>query len=144
VAKSKQVTVHALKVLVTRDPMTKIGRRIWPWELPILEAMFGIVEVTGSEAVVRDSLPDPAEELIRLSDMYGVEEESKQPYAEVAYGRGRVGIRELANEIANSTKPPGKTAAKKAAKPEAPPPPETEDDDSREDDGEQGAPDPLG
>ena len=96
--------VAICNVVVDRDNMTKPSKQPWAWELPVLESKFpgGLVHVNGRTFVERDSLPDPAEEFARLQNQYGVDEDTKQSHAELAYDRGDRGIALIAKVINGS------------------------------------------
>jgi 4-hydroxyphenylpyruvate dioxygenase-like putative hemolysin len=91
-------------VVVDRDNMTKPSKKPWAWELPVLESKFpgGLVHVNGRTFVESDSLPDPAEEFARLQNQYGVDADTKQSHAELAYDRGDRGIALIAKVINGS------------------------------------------
>lgn len=93
--------VRCHDILVTRDANTIIPKQVTGWELPIFEELYGDVQITGE--VVRDlTLPDPESEMARLTRIYGVEEESKTPIAEIVYGRSVNGLRQLKKAMEQS------------------------------------------
>lgn len=96
-------TIRCLEVLVNRDANTIIPRQAWPWELPILEELYGSGSVVVSNEFDREfDIPETEQELARLTRLYGSEEESKIPYVEVVYGRSTNGMRQLQRAIAQS------------------------------------------
>lgn len=96
-------TIRCNEVLVTRDANTIIPRQVWPWELPLLEELYGAGSVVVAGEFEREyDLPETEQELARLTRLYGSEEESKIPYVEVVYGRSTNGMRQLQRAIAQS------------------------------------------
>lgn len=93
-------------ILIERDAMTKIPKVIRPWELPVYEAMYDDGEedggagfsVVGNITIEVDEVPDAAEEFTRLRAFYGVDG-TGQPYADIAYDRGRKGVAMLRKAI---------------------------------------------
>lgn len=83
-------------VHVTRDANTIIPRQVSAWELAVLEELYpdGNVQIAG-EFVREKDLPSVEEEMARLTRIYGSDEESKVPFAEIVYGRSSNGLRQL-------------------------------------------------
>ena len=115
--KPSLTAVTALLVIIDRGITEKISKEIWPWELPVYVEKFGEGKcvVTG-ERVQETELPDPEEEFARLHSVFGVEEQTKQHYADMAFGRGKAGIIELGKAIKDSVAKPKKPKKVKAEK----------------------------
>lgn len=94
-----QVSVQ--NVLIHRDSMTKIGKQLRAWEVPVLEAKFGegLVERMDGEGTHEvEQLPNAAAEFHRLMRAYGSDTGNggtNLPCVELAYGRGRQGVAAL-------------------------------------------------
>ncbi len=92
------------RVKVTRDTNTVHSREVPPWEIPILEYLFGddgnvvrtgdFVEVTPGTLINRE-YPTGRKELSRLTQAYGTDPKSGIPYAISVYGNGSMGERAL-------------------------------------------------
>jgi hypothetical protein len=121
-----KIRVH--NVVIHKDKVCKPSKQVWPWELPVLEEQYpaGLVAVDEDSYVERDSLPDPEGEFSRLGIVFGNEPETGQALVHLAYGRGKAGIKALAEVIEGSLyddkpkaakRPPAKkkAAAKKKA-----------------------------
>ncbi len=98
-----------VNVVIERDPMTKIPKQVRPWEVPLYRLQYGDgnVEIGKSEEVEMDDLqaePDALEEYMRLRQQFGIEPDTKQSIADIAYGRGQQGIDNLRDAIAKSGK----------------------------------------
>lgn len=114
-----KVTVH--NCIIDMDMVLKASRQIWPWEIPVLQEKHGAgkVQLQDSAEVIfveREELPEAAEEFARLANAHGFDGGkggTNRPYVELAYGRGRAGIQELAKEIKKAGKQ--KAVRKKAA-----------------------------
>ena len=133
---SKLVTVVVLQIIIDRGIATRVSKEIWPWELPVYEAKFG--DGACIETGTRDCecvLPDAGEEFARLHTALGVEEDTNQNFADLAYGRGKAGINSLAKAIKGSVKKKRKPRKQKA-KPKDEPKAKTESKDK--DDPESG------
>lgn len=112
--------VHAPTVIIDMDVMTKIGKQVWPWEVPVLQEKFGesMVRVQDVSEVEVGELPDAADEFHRLGNAHGADSGdggSNLPYVVMAYGRGKAAIKELEKAMKASTRKPRKKAAPKAA-----------------------------
>lgn len=110
---------------ITRDVNTVYNRAVSEWELPVLQYVFdaGNVVRTGQFEVSDREYPEAASEFARLASRYGSDPQSDQPYVEIVYGQGRIGVREMEKLIketqaAEETKPkPAKVkSAKKSGK----------------------------
>lgn len=89
------------KVKVKRDLYTVTNKAVCPWEIPILEIIFEeeSVERLNEFSRVKGDYPDPALEFARLTKVYGADTETKVPFAVMAYGNARTGVRNLAKAI---------------------------------------------
>lgn len=116
--------LKAHKVIVVRDETTRIGKEVWEWELPILDAVHpeGFVIQTGEIIEVeRTELPNPAAEYDRLTRIYK-QDESGRDFTELVYGFRQKGVSELAELIeaavvGASKRKPRKAAEKAVASP---------------------------
>lgn len=108
-----KVTVH--NVIIDRDMVTKVSKQLWPWETEVLREKFGDgkVRLQGTAEVEVAALPDAKREFRRLASVFGSDGNSVS-YAEMAYGRGTAGVKELQKALKASTK----KARKPAKKPE--------------------------
>lgn len=89
-------------VKVKRDGNTMNHLSVAPWEVPILDYLYdeGNVTRTGQFINLPDrEYPDPAEEIARLSKVYGSDPETKEVHAVAVYGTARVGVKALAAAI---------------------------------------------
>lgn len=96
--------ILTVTVIIERDPMTKIPKEVYPWEVPLLRAQYGdekveILEGKTSTFSTVDELPDAQEEWARLRQQYGIEPDTKQSIVDIAYGRGEIGIDALEKVI---------------------------------------------
>lgn len=91
------------EVLVTRDANTIIPRQVSGWELAVLEEIYpdGNVNITNEFVRVME-LPEVDGEMARLTRIYGSDEESKVPFAEIVYGRSSNGLRALKRAMEQS------------------------------------------
>ena len=114
-----KVTVQ--NIVVDRDMVTKIGKQVWPWEVPVLEAKYGEgrVRKLDKAEIEIEALPDVDDEFGRLATAHCLdsgEAGTNQPYVEMAYGRGSIAKKALLKEIKASAakrKPRKKASAKK-------------------------------
>lgn len=85
------------RVKVTRDTNTVHNRAVAPWEIPVLEFIFGEENVTHLEEYeeVAGEYPDAPKELDRLVRCYGNDPKSGVPYANMAIGNAGAGVRAL-------------------------------------------------
>ena len=118
-------------IIIDRDMVLKPSRKVWMWEVPVLQEKYGGGKVRLLEAVEKEvkELPDAMSEFSRLVSSHGADSGdagTNIPYAEMAYGRGKAGVTALQAEIdgcivgaAKATPKKKKVAAKKATpKPE--------------------------
>lgn len=111
------------RVKITRDPHTVYNRDALPWEIPILEFIFGdgnVIRQPG--AAIRSDRPYPEEagvEFQRLADAFGADPQSGVPYAASVYGQASAGVNHVRRAIAEAkaedeaTKPKPVTKAKR-------------------------------
>lgn len=115
-----KVTVQNL--IIDMDMVLKASKQVWPWEIPVLQEKHGEgkVRLLDTAEVERSELPEAGMEFGRLVSAHGFDTGktgTNLPYVELAYGRGRAGIKELAAEIKKSVaKAKRKPSKKKAAK----------------------------
>lgn len=88
-------------VRIQRDTNTIYQRAVPPWEIPILEFVFGEGNVVplGTYTQAPYPYPEPAAEHQRLSLRYGVDRETKTDFVATVYGASRIGIREIGKAI---------------------------------------------
>lgn len=81
--------IQRVKVKVMRDQLCTVSRDVGAHEVAVLQAVHGdaAVDVLGDADGVM-TINDVAEEYQRLATRYGFDNERKQSYAEIAYGRG--------------------------------------------------------
>lgn len=90
------------RVMIKRDTQTTHNRAVPPWEIPILEMIFGEgnVEQTGIfEEVEGRDYPEATEEYDRLVSRYKKDPETKIEIVAEVYGQSRKGIKALAEAI---------------------------------------------
>ena len=89
------------RVKITRDERTVYNRACLPWEIPVLEFMFGEGNLvhTGAFEQTDTPYPDPKEEFHRLMSTYGADTENGIPFVVSIYGNAGVGHRALAKAI---------------------------------------------
>jgi hypothetical protein len=89
-------------VKVKRDNNTVHSLTVAPWEVPVLEYLFGEgnVEPQGQfvDAPGRD-YPDARDEMGRLQKAYGADVKTDVPHVVSVYGTARVGVKALAKAI---------------------------------------------
>lgn len=98
-----------VNIVIERDPMTKIPKQVRPWEVPLFRLQYGDDKVLVGEAVEVEMVdskadPDPTEEYMRLRQNFGIEPDTKQSIADIAYGRGQQGIDNLEKAIKAASK----------------------------------------
>lgn len=114
-----------VKIKVVRDINAQMPTSVLPWEIPILEIVFGQgnVQETGEfHRVMKDpatAYPAAGAEFDRLTRRYGSDPESGVPYVVSAYGTARSGIEALGRAIDAARKADSK-AERKAPAPAAP------------------------
>lgn len=94
-------------VKVTRDTNTVHNRAVPTWEIPMLEWVFDEGNVVRSGEfvtpvrgkLINREYPSAAEELDRLTKVYGSDPKSGVPHAFSVYGNARAGIRTLQKMI---------------------------------------------
>lgn len=101
--------VTRVKIIIERDPMTKIPKVVAPWEVPIFRSQYGDskVEILGEQEVMLaddEELPEAKEEYFRLRQQFGIDPDTKQSHADLVYGRGQDGIDKLEKAINASKK----------------------------------------
>ncbi len=116
------------RVKVKRDTNTVHNVLVRPWEVPLLEFIFGEgnIEFLDEFEQVKDrdgntdTYPEAAKELERLCKVYGSDPKSGVAHANSVYGNARAGVRTLAKlideakaEDAKAAKAPAKKATAK-------------------------------
>ena len=122
-------------LIVDMDMVLKASKQVWPWEVSVLQAKHGegkvrLMDTTEEE---RPELPNAGEEFSRLTRAYGIDggqRGTNMSYTELAYGRGRAGIAELAKEIKRAGKPKRASKKKTAKKAKAAVEPAAQSDDA--------------
>lgn len=85
-------------VKIIRDAQTTVNRRAMPpWEVPVVEHVFGEgnVEETGDFDFDGKDDCTPHAEFERLVKAYGNDPADDTPFVASVYGQGRIGLREL-------------------------------------------------
>lgn len=82
--------IKRVKVKVMRDQLCLVSRAVGEHEVPVLQAVHGdaAIDVIGDAPSVM-TVHDVGEEYQRLAQRYGFDNERKQSFAEIAYGRGQ-------------------------------------------------------
>lgn len=81
--------IQKVRVEVIRDALCKVSTEVGEHEVAVLQAVHGDAAVhVVDEAVGVVAVDDVAEEYGRLARYYGVDNERRQSYVEIAYGRG--------------------------------------------------------
>jgi len=97
--------VNFKQIEIERDPMTKIGKLVAPWEVPVYRSQYGDEKVLiydkDVEVEIAD-LPNATEEYLRLRDVFGIEPDTKQSHVDLVYGRGAQAIKPLEDAIKGS------------------------------------------
>lgn len=111
-------------LVVDMDMVTKVGKQVWSWEVPVLEAKYGggKVRLQDTAEIEIQALPDPAEEYQRMGRAHGKDSGdggTNMSFVELAYGRGVVGLKALAKEVKGCVAK--KSRRKPAAKPKPAP-----------------------
>ena len=85
---------------VQRSELSTHTEVMYPWEMAILQHLFGdlAVKEVGESFEDRD-VPDAQGEFDRLVSRYGMDNESGIPHAVQVYGSGRIGLQTLKAEI---------------------------------------------
>lgn len=85
------------RVKVKRDERTTHNRAVAPWEIPMLEFLFGEgnVEALGEYEIVRQDYPAPQEEFHRLKVRYGRNPETHEDNVVSVFGNARRGVEAL-------------------------------------------------
>jgi hypothetical protein len=110
------------KVKITRDQNTVHNRAVPPWEIPVLEFIFGDGNVVRTDEfvvptqgkLINHDYPEVRDEFARLVKCYGSDPQSGVPYANLTYGNAQAGVRSLAKLI-NEAKEDEAEAAKATA-----------------------------
>lgn len=101
------MAIKYLKLKVHRSEMHTVIRDFPEWEMPILEAMHGTVEVEGKPLIVNRAPPDAQDEYARLERRYGRQENEDGskgiPYVAAVYGQHGVGVARLKQAIEAGT-----------------------------------------
>lgn len=115
---------QVVRILIDRDPMTKIPKDVYPWEVPIFRVQYGedkvqIIETKTPIFVEREDEPEAYDEYVRMRQFYGIEPDTKQSIVDIAYGRGQPGIDAIekaikASLLKETAKKPTKAATAKA------------------------------
>lgn len=92
------------KVKVFRDTQTSHTLAVAPWEIPVLESVFGVegqVQSTGEciQLGADREYPDAAAEMARLEKAYGKDGPEGPYHVVLVYGGSRIGVKALAAAI---------------------------------------------
>ena len=112
-----KVACGTLVVLIARDITSVVPKTIRPWELPIVQLKYpGQVSVGDFTARKIAEYPDEEAEYERLTQVYGADEDSKQPFVTLAYGAGDAGLNALEKAIKDSGEAPKPREARKSSR----------------------------
>lgn len=112
-----KVACGTLVVLIARDITSVVPKTIRPWELPIVQLKYpGQVSVGDFTAREIAEYPDEEAEYERLTQVYGADEDSKQPFVTLAYGAGDAGLDALEKAIKDSAEAPKPREARKSSR----------------------------
>jgi hypothetical protein len=100
--------VRFAKIDIKRSELTTIHREVPAWELPILKAIHGFVNVAVLENTVRDAVvPDAETEFERLKGRYGRSRNEDgsvgMPFVEAVYGQFASGVMQLERNMEAAT-----------------------------------------
>lgn len=89
------------RIKVKRDDYTTYNKPVFPWEVPVLEYMFGEGNVERlNEFETSDApYPDAREEFFRLEKAYGSDPDTHISFACSVYGQAATGINALRRAI---------------------------------------------
>lgn len=92
-----------VKVKVRRSEHESTNVEIPVWELPVLQVVHTeeLVEVLEEDLVVDRQYPDPQSEYARLEARYKKDVETDTTYVAAVYGRAPMGVKKLADAIAD-------------------------------------------
>lgn len=93
-----------VKVLVERSEHLSIPVILGEWEVPILQMIHGVekVKLSGEFIDLDRELPSAEAEFDRLSNRYGADVKTEQPFVSMVYGQPPMGTNGLAAAIAKS------------------------------------------
>lgn len=94
--------LYLASIVVTMNPMTKVGKNVYPWEVDVLRAKHGDsnVQFVGTGPVVEPEYEiRPSDEFERLAKAYGKLDDVDELCVVRAFGAGVPGVRALAGEI---------------------------------------------
>lgn len=116
-ARKETTTLKAIRIIIERDPMTKIPKTVMPWEVPIFRNQYGDekIEILGETTVEVDEVPEAQDEYSRLRLQFGIDTDTKQSHTDIVYGRGADGVEKLAKAIKAAGKTGDVEAAQKVA-----------------------------
>jgi hypothetical protein len=112
--------VLAYLLTIHLNAMTKVPKEVFGWEVPVFEDRYGDachvseareVDLGKDETGEERGLPDVREEYERMTSAHGVDPETKQGVVERVFGRGNVGLNELAKHMQAAVVKPKKAEA---------------------------------
>jgi hypothetical protein len=81
---------------VRRSELSSIAACVLPWEIPVLEFLHGVENVTVTGEVDMERAVDgPQAEFQRLENAYGKDAENGMSFVAQVYGNGGIGIAKL-------------------------------------------------
>lgn len=102
------------KVVITKNELQTQTLTVPPWEVPVLQAVHGGAEevqlVDEVEVEGRD-MPDPVDEMERLANRYGSDEDSPVPFVAQVYGQHAPGLQNLGRMMKQSQRKSRKPSA---------------------------------
>lgn len=89
------------RVKIRRDDFTVHNKAVPPWEVPVLEFVFGegIVEPLNEFEELRREYPDSSIEFERLEKRYGMVPGTDMPFVAQVYGQKTLGRKALERAI---------------------------------------------
>lgn len=89
-----------IKAEVRRSELSTIGVEVLPWDIPVLENMHGVENVTVHGETDKPAIFDGAQaEYARLESAYGKDTETNQTWVGQTYGVGPIGVAKLTQFI---------------------------------------------
>lgn len=113
------LTVTYYRCCVVRDAMNKLPRSGPLWELEVLQVIYGEGRLEDIETFEfeTDNILPADQEMGRLVKAFGRDKDSRMAHAEIAFGKGPVGIDTLRKTMQGAIKA---KKAKKGGKEDAP------------------------
>lgn len=82
---------------VRRSELSSIATSVLPWDIPVLEFLHGVENVTVTGEEDKPAQVDSAQaEYTRMEQAYGKDSETQQTFVSQVYGNGGMGVAKLA------------------------------------------------